>query len=329
MRALKDKANLAFLPTPLHPLDNLSEALGLSKSRLWMKRDDQTGLAGGGNKARKLEYLVADAIANGADTLVTAGAVQSNHARQTAAAAAAHGMAVELVLVDESDESDYQTSGNQLLDVILGATIHTIDASVISPVEFMDGLVEKLTDQGKKPYLIPIGGSNHLGATGYVECAHELLDADTVPDLIVHATGSGGTQAGLVAGLRMDGSPIPVLGFSVGAPESEVVSKVAALAQQTVDFLDSRQCVQASDILVDDRFIGPGYGVVTQEMVEAVELVARTEGILLDPVYTGKAMAGLISGLREGRFDEYQNIVFLHTGGSAGLFAYRSTFQHK
>ncbi len=320
--------SLAFLPTPLHPLDRLTRELAVPGLRLWIKRDDQTGLAGGGNKARKLTLLVADAVARGADTLVTAGAVQSNHARQTAAAAAAAGLRAELILAQERTEDDYLHSGNVLLDEILGATIHRVAADTDLRAASED-LATRLRAEGRHPSVVPVGGSSPLGALSYAHCAAEISqDAERLGvafRTLVLATGSGGTQAGLIAGFRDDPQAPEVLGVCVSVPAPAQLAKVHPLIAPTLALLGRSGNVDASAVQLDDRFIGPGYGIPTPEMLDAVRLVARTEGVLLDPVYTGKAMAGLIALAREGAIGG--DVLFLHTGGSAGLFGYRGVFQ--
>jgi D-cysteine desulfhydrase family pyridoxal phosphate-dependent enzyme len=325
------RQELAFLPTPIHPLDRLGAALGDLGPRIWIKRDDQTGLAGGGNKTRKLEYLLADAIARGADTLITAGAIQSNHARQTAAAARACGMEAELLLFEELDDSDYRFSGNLLVDEILGAEVRRIEARDSPPDALLGEASAELRSNGRKPYVIAIGGSTAIGAVGYAQCAREILEDSAALgikfDSVFHASGSGGTQAGLITGFKGVPDAPAVIGVSVSFSHDELLDMVLPLSQQTGSLLALDVEIAVDDVWIDDTFIGPGYGQPTDEMIEAVELVARTEGILLDPVYTGKAMAGLISYLRSGRLKNARDVLFLHTGGTTGLFGYRSVFQ--
>lgn len=321
---------LGQVPTPLEPMRRLTAKLRERgpAPNLWLKRDDCTGLATGGNKTRKLEFLLGDALAHGADTLVTCGAVQSNHARQTAAAAAVTGLACDLLLESrvERDE-EYEQSGNVLLDNVLGARIVDRLPGGTDMQAAMDEHAAVLTKEGRTPYVIPGGGSNPTGALGYVACAQELLTADVRIDAVVHGTGSGGTQAGLVAGLWGSRSGIPVVGVSVRQQEAVQVELVHDLAARTLRLLGVDDELPRDAVTVDDRFVGPGYGVPTQEMVDAIELVARTEGVLLDPVYSGKGMAGLLRMVAEGRFDADDNVVFVHTGGVAGLFGYRSAFE--
>lgn len=320
---------LGHFPTPLEPLERLTTRLRGSHRRvpnLWIKRDDCTGLATGGNKTRKLEFLVGDALARGADVLLTQGATQSNHARQTAAAAARVGVECQLLLERRQvRDEEYERSGNVLLNELLGARIVDRLPAGTDMVAAMESHAEKLRAEGRRPYVIPGGGSNPIGALGYVQCALEL-DAAPVPvDWVVHATGSTGTQAGLVAGLRAVHSPARVLGVSVRHPEQKQIDAVHALAQQTAELIGTE--VSRDDVLVDDRWVGEDYGVPTESMVDATRLLAETEGILLDPVYSGKGFAGLLGAIADERFDEADNVVFVHTGGAVGLFAYRATFQ--
>ncbi len=319
------RVRLTHAPTPLEPMQNLSRLLG--GPNLWVKRDDCTGLATGGNKTRKLEYLIGDALAKKADVVITQGATQSNHARQTAAAAARFGMACEILLEDRTGyrHDDYRKSGNVILDRLLGAAVRHVPASTD-----MDGAMSALADelkaQGRTPYVIPGGGSNPIGALGYVTCALELAEqANNLGldiDLLVHATGSTGTQAGLLAGLEGSRAGIPVLGIGVRAPKPVQEEKVFALALRTAELLGFPAAVARERVVANCDYVGEGYGLPTPGMMEALELVARTEGILLDPVYSGKAMAGLIDLIRKGQFAKGQNIVFLHTGGAVGLFGY-------
>lgn len=296
--------------------------------QLWIKRDDCTGLATGGNKTRKLEFLVGDALRKGADTLITQGATQSNHARQTAAAAARLGMSCQLLLERRQERDvEYEESGNVLLDRLLGAEVVDRLPAGTDMQAAMEEHAERLRAAGRRPYVIPGGGSNAIGALGYVACAQEL-DAlhNQVPiDWVVHATGSTGTQAGLVAGLHALNSDIQVLGVSVRQKADGQVDAVHRLACQTAAKLGVANPPRSA-VQVDDRWVGGGYGVPTDAMVSAVRTLARTEGILLDPVYTGKGFAGLLGAIAEGRFGPEENVVFLHTGGTAGLFGYRGAF---
>ncbi len=320
---------LAHLPTPLEPLDALRAALG-GGPRLWIKRDDCTGLATGGNKTRKLEYLCAEAQYLGADTLVTQGATQSNHCRQTAAAAARLGMRCVLLLerrVDSAslpDAAAYEGNGNVLLDGLLGAEIRWYPSGGEMNAE-LEVVGHQLREAGRRPYLIPGGGSNPRGALGYVHCALELqsqaLATGLRIDHVVHATGSTGTQAGLVVGFQGSNSGIPVLGVSVRHPRAAQEEKVHALACATAE-LAGVPAPPRESVVVDDGHVGGGYGVPTPGMREALSLLARHEGILLDPVYSGKGMAGLVARVRAGAYRDDENVVFVHTGGSVGLFGY-------
>lgn len=318
------RARFAHLPTPLEPAPRLSAELGVD---LWIKRDDSTGLAGGGNKTRKLEFLLGEALEQGADTLITQGAVQSNHVRQTAAAAASFGMACRVVLENRTGNQaeDYLWSGNVLLDRLLGARIRTVEAGSDMNAEMaLDA--EEVRAAGGTPYVIPGGGSNAVGALGYVDCALELAaqanDEGLVIDRIVTATGSAGTHAGLVAGLAVSGADIPVLGIGVRAPKQKQEENVFNLAVETAALLGHRERVSRDMVVADCDYVGAGYGLIDQGVADALALAARTEGLLLDPVYTGKAMKGLIALARQGAF-EGQTVVFLHTGGAQGLFGYQ------
>ncbi len=323
------RKHFAHLPTPLEPMPRLSAALG--GPTLYVKRDDCTGLATGGNKTRKLEFLIADALEQGADTVITQGATQSNHARQTAAAAARFGLRCELLLerrVTNLGER-YESTGNVLLDDLFGARREFRSKGVDMNAE-AESLADRIRQSGGKPYIIPGGGSNRIGALGYVDCAMEILSQANQRDLridwIVHATGSTGTQAGLVAGLEAMNSGVEVYGVSVSAEKSKQEQAVFGLAQQVADFIGMRGALDQSRVIADSDYVGPGYGQPTDAMVEAVTLTARTEGILLDPVYSGKAMAGLIALVRAGFFRSDDTVVFLHTGGAAALFAYQTLF---
>jgi len=329
----RDKVRLAILPTPFELLPRLSQALGRNGRgpAIWIKRDDCTGFAGGGNKARKLEYLVAEALQRGADTLVTMGAIQSNHARQTAAAAARHGLGCVLLLTDSVANRGevYRTNGNWLLDQAFGAEIRLFAASEDGAAVAEKAMVE-LTAQGRKPYFIPIGGSNALGSLGYRDAVLELAAQAKAEgcriDHIVLPTGSGGTHAGILAGVEQAGLSCPVHGISVSRSSEQAQVIVSGLLQDIFN-LEGRQSGAKPAPEIDDSQVGPGYGQPTAAMVEAVELVARTEGILLDPVYTGKAMAGLFALVRAGAIAADETVVFWHTGGLPGLFAYPEVFQ--
>jgi len=315
------RASLAHLPTPLEEMPRLSAALG--GPRLFVKRDDCTGLGTGGNKTRKLEFLVADAQAKGADTLVTDGGVQSNHCRQTAAAAARTGM--DCVLVLQRGFSDEET-GNLLLDRILGAQVVLIDAAANRADAVAEAAAE-LERSGKTPYVIPTGGSNGVGAMGYANAIREIavqaVKLGLGFDAIVTASGSGGTQGGLVVGKKLFDQPAQIVGISDGEPSEELTEMILEVASDAERVLGRPLGLSSDDVRVFDEYYGEGYGIPTPEMVEAVHLVARSEGILLDPVYSGKAMAGLLDLIRRGHFEPTQNVLFIHTGGTPALFAYR------
>lgn len=313
------RVSIAHLPTPLEPLRRLVPQLaGLE---LWIKRDDQTGLATGGNKARKLEFLVAEALAQEADTLVTAGAAQSNHARQTAAAAAEFGLACVLALRGEKPP---QTQGNLLLDRLLGAEI--VWAGKRSLATAMDQLAADLRSTGHRPYVIPYGGSNGVGASGYVAAMEELLaqcaDQDLHFDHMVLASSSGGTQAGLAVGARALGYKGHILGISVDQPVGALGRTLADVASATADHLGLRLTFAPTDFAVDDSYLGGGYGVLGELEREAIRTMAETEGVLLDPVYTGRAFGGLLDLIKQGAFGQHERVLFWHTGGTTGLFAH-------
>jgi len=323
------RLHFAHLATPLEPMKNLSKLLG--GPNLWIKRDDCTGLAGGGNKTRKLEFLMGDALARGADSIITQGATQSNHARQTAAIATKMGMECHLLLEDRTGKKDvdYNYNGNVLMDQLYGASLSTYPADT-DMNKAMESLAETLRASGKSPYIIPGGGSNPTGALGYVNAALELLvqanDSGLRIDHVVQATGSAGTQAGLVTGLAACNSRIPVLGISVRAPREAQEANVFKLAQATAEHLGIPGVVKRKDVVANGDYVGDGYGIPTESGIEAIKLFARQESILLDPVYSGKGAAGLIDLVRKGHFGEDENVVFLHTGGSQALYGYREAF---
>jgi len=325
------RVRLGHFPTPLEFMPNLTRHL--DGPNLYIKRDDCTGLASGGNKTRKLEFLVADALNQKADTLITQGAVQSNHARQTVAAAACVGLKCKLLLEQRVPDAnqDYEESGNVMLDRLMGGEIVARLPSGTDMQKAMEDLAAELRGAGHKPYVIPGGGSTPVGALGYVACAQELLtqsfEQSVRLDHVVHATGSAGTQAGLVVGLRASNSGVPVYGIGVRAPKDKQEENVWKLVQATLDFMGvPASSVQRADVVANSDYVGQGYGIPTPGMIEAVSLVARLEGILLDPVYSGKGMAGLIDLVRKGRYKKGENVVFIHTGGSVGLFGYRQAF---
>jgi L-cysteate sulfo-lyase len=323
------RVRFAHLPTPLEPMPNLTQLLG--GPQLYAKRDDCTGLATGGNKTRKLEFLIGDALAQGADTVITHGAVQSNHVRQTAAAACRYGLKCAALLERRvpGHGAEYETTGNVLFDRLFGADLRFVEADTD-----MDGacaeLAEAIRERGGKPYYIPGGGSNPVGALGYVDAALELLtQANAIGvriDCVVHGTGSTGTQSGLVCGLEGANAGIDVLGICVRRPAAIQEEAVFRTASATAEHVGIKGGLERARIMANGDYVGPGYGIPTAGTIEAIGLAAATEGLLLDPVYSGKAMAGLIDLCRAGFFTRDQNVVFLHTGGAAALFAYEGAF---
>lgn len=316
-------------PTQILKLERLSEALG--GPSIWIKRDDLLGLTAGGNKTRKLEYLVADAIRQGADTLITCGAVQSNHCRLTLAAAVREGLRCQLVLSrPEAGEYDPLASGNHLLFHLMGVEkIELVPGDADMQVA-MENLAQVAEKEGRKPYIIPLGGSNQIGSLGYMACADEIEQqamADGTPfDYVVTGTGSGGTQAGLVAGFLARQSNTKVIGINVSGTQAGKEAQVRDLLHRTGALTGLQGKIPDDAVRCDDQYVGAGYAIPTEEMVEAVKLVARTEGILLDPVYTGKAMAGLIGKVRKGEFTREDRVLFLHTGGTPALYTVPQLF---
>ena len=324
------KLSYANLPTAIEALPRLSEALG--GPNIYVKRDDCTGVGMGGNKCRKLDYLVADAIAHQADTILTVGGFQSNHVRQTAAYAARAGLACEAVVepVLQHPDPDYLHSGNVLLDGLFGARLHHVENGADLDLAVND-LAKGLRNHGRRPYVIPLGGSNPYGSLGYVECADEIARQSDRMQIsftsVVLATGSGGTQAGLVAGFYRNGLNTTVQGFSVSPGKTQKLEKLERLTRGAFDLLNIDQpddIIQR--LLIDDGFYGDGYARTDQRAIVAIRLAAQTEALLLDPVYTGKAMAGLIAHIKEGRFTASDTILFLHTGGAPALFAFGAAF---
>jgi D-cysteine desulfhydrase len=309
---------LAPLPTPVEGMPRLSAVLGGGPSLL-VKRDDTIGFAFGGNKVRKMALLGARAKAEGADTLITAGGIQSNHARVTAATAVTLGMRAILVV---NGSPPATSSANALLDALLGAEVVYV-SSREERTEAMHAAAERLRRDGRRVFEIPIGGSTPLGALAYVHAMLELLEQIPPPDAIVHATSSGGTQAGLVAACRLLGLRTRIVGVAADGPTEEIHAQVRANIDGLASLLklDQQALRRSGSIEIDDRFIGAGYAIPTEGSREAIELAARTEAIFLDPVYTGKAMAGLIAYVRQQRFTEGQTVLFWHTGGQVGLFA--------
>ena len=326
--AARPRIQLATLPTPLHEAARLRDALGGATAcpRILIKRDDLTALGLGGNKARKLEYLVADARA-GATTLITTGAVQSNHARMTAASACMAGMRSVLVLTATSD--DPEVAGNLLLDKLYGAAIRLVpsidpmfavghDEAVVAQV------VEEERAAGRVPYVIPVGGSSGVGVCGYIggsaELVAQLADAGIAPSRLYYASGSRGTQAGLTLGAKLCGAPYQVYGVAVSAGEPEKIERAKRIANEAAALLKLPERLELGDLITDQNFIGDGYGIPTAEGLESIAVLARSEAILLDPCYTSKAMAGMIRHIRDGEIPANETVVFLHTGGMPALF---------
>jgi D-cysteine desulfhydrase len=309
------RLKFAHLPTPIEELPRLSEELGGPK--ILVKRDDQTGLAFGGNKTRKLEFLVAEALEQGARMLISGGALQSNHCRQTAAAAARFGLDCTLVLNGEMRE---RPSANLLLDQLFGAQILTIQDRA-----YRDQILQETYDQavaaGKKPYLVTYGGSSPTGALGYAFAMQEFMDQNVNVDWIIFGTSSGGTHAGLVLGQRVSGYEGKVLGISIDEPEAWLKTRVSELASDASELLGERIDFTSDDVLANEEYCQAGYGVLTDAEREAVKLFAKFEGLLLDPVYTGRAAAGMIDLIRKGFFKKDETVLFWHTGGQPALFA--------
>lgn len=314
-----NRVSLAHLPTPIEKLDRLSKHLG--GPDIYVKRDDQTGLATGGNKTRKLEFLIADALAQNCNHLITTGGPQSNHCRQTAAAAAKMGMGCTVVLRGEKQET---TTGNLLLDELLGAHLYWTNGR--NRQEVMAEVFKEQEVMGHKPYIIPLGGSNVMGATGYVlamqELTTQLQENNINIDFIVFASSSGGTQAGIVLGATIFDFRGQILGISIDQPAEGLHTQVAALATATSTHLGCGMVPVANRVEVNDDYLGGGYAIVGEPEREAIKMVAQLEGLLLDPVYTGRAMAGLIDLIRWGAFTRGQSVLFWHTGGAAALPAF-------
>jgi L-cysteate sulfo-lyase len=323
--------------TPIQPLKRIEEVMGpaLNGVKLYVKRDDLMGLGGGGNKLRKLEYLMGDAAARGCDTIIATGGIQSNFTRVVAAACARERLACELVLaplVPETDD-DYQRNGNTILNNLFGSTVHVLGRGE-SAADFAKRRAEELTVQGRRPYLTPGGGSNSISALGYVRCALELdtqLNSSGLDEaIIVTANGSNGTHAGLLAGFKALGrSSHQLRAFTVLANAQNSRNSTLAMANGTLELLGAGDRLDMDDVRIADDQRGQGYGLVTDAMIEAVRLMASCEGLLLDPVYSGKAFAGVIGDVRSGRYPAGSSVVFLMTGGTPALFAYRNAFARK
>ncbi|MBL8076451.1 MAG: D-cysteine desulfhydrase family protein [Anaerolineales bacterium] len=309
------RLKFAHLPTPIESLDKLSKVLG--GPRILVKRDDQTGLAFGGNKTRKLEFLIAEAQEQGANLLISGGALQSNHCRQTAAAAARYGFDCTLVLTGEKPE---HASANFLLDQLFGAEIVTV-----TDRKDRDRILQETFDNavkaGKKPYLVPYGGSSPTGAMGYTFAVEEFMYQNVHADWMVFGTSSGGTHAGLVLGQRVFGYEGKILGISIDEPEAQLKAHVSELASQASEKLGERINFTHDDVLANENYCQAGYGVFGEGEREAIHLFASHEGLLLDPVYTGRAAAGMIDLIRKGFFKKDETVLFWHTGGQPALFA--------
>ncbi len=317
-------------PTPIEAAPAFSKALG-GKVNIFIKRDDLLPGCSGGNKTRKLDFCIADALDNGADTIITCGAVQSNHARLTLSWAVKEGMDCHLIL-EERVKGSYKTdaSGNNFLFHIMGVKSITVVPGGSDMMAEMEKLSTKLAGEGKKPYIIPGGASNTIGATGYVSCAEEtlqqLFETGLKIDHMIVPSGSAGTHAGVVVGMVGCNANIPVSGINVSRTKDVQEKIVHKLAVATAERVGVKGGIDASEITCFDGYVGPGYSLPTDSMIEAVKLLASTESILLDPVYSGKAMAGLVDLVRNGHFPEGSNVLFLHTGGSPALYAYLDTF---
>jgi len=316
------RVKLVNLPTPLEEMPHLTKIL--NGPRLWIKRDDCTGLAFGGNKERKTEFVMADALSKKADVVITTGAIQSNHVRATAAAARKLSLTAVLILRGEKPET---YDGNLLLDYLLGADLRFVSADWREIDPILKETARKLKEEGRVPYIIPSGASYSVGAVAYVNATLELLtqaqDMDVKIDYVVHATGSGGTQAGFILAKKILKSRIGVLGICVEPDGDWLIKKTVDIAKEAAKLLDIKVTVEPKDVTLIEDYAGE-YGVLTPEALNAIKLLAQTEGILLDPVYTGKAMAGLINMIKRSRFRKDDNVVFIHTGGTPALFAYKN-----
>jgi len=321
-----ERIKLGHFPTPIEHLKNISKYLG--GPNIFIKRDDCTGLATGGNKTRKLEFLIPDAIKNKAELVVTVGAVQSNHARQTAAACTIMGLKCLIILEQRVKDPPevYMNSGNIFLDKLFGADIK-ICPKKENFLEYSEKIIEDLKSKGTNVYFIPGGGSNSIGALGYVECLNEIIKENNKYNFsqIVHATGSAGTQAGLLAGRKYFNCSIPVIGICIRYDKATQENRVYTEAKKTCEKLKCT-ILDKSEVIVYDEYIGPGYGEPSDGMIEATKLLAKKEAILLDPVYSGKGFAGLIGLIKNKKFTKNDNVLFIHTGGAVSLSAYEWAF---
>lgn len=332
LRARLGAVSLLTHPSPIERLERLEEALG-TQVQIYVKRDDVAGIGGGGNKLRKLEFLFGDALARGCDTFVTTGGIQSNHARLSAAASARMGLACELMLADlvPRHDADYRANGNVLLDGLFGARVHLLPGEG-DALAAAHARADQLRAEGKRPYVVGAGGSSPLGALGYAACAWEILQQERALGLrfarILIPNGSSGTHAGLAAGMAAAGEdPARVQSFTVLAPVEAAHRATATLARAVLENAALPGIIEDAAIQIDGSHRGPGYGIPTDAMLEAVRLLARTQGLLLDPVYSGKAFAGLIAAIRAGAYAPGEAVLYVMTGGVPGLFAYREAFQ--
>ena len=321
-----EKVKLGHFPTPIEYLKNISNYFG--GPNIFIKRDDCTGLATGGNKTRKLEFLMPDAIKNKAELIVTVGAIQSNHARQTSAACTILGLKCLIILEQrlENPPESYMKSGNVFLDKLFGAEV-ILCPKTENILEYSQKIIEDIKLKGTNVYFIPGGGSNAIGSLGYVECLKEIIKENKKYNFtnIIHGTGSSGTQAGLLAGKKLFKFDIPVTGISVRFDKKTQEDKVFKTAKQTCELLEC-EILEKSEVIAYDEYIGPGYGIPTDEMIEATRLLAKKEAILLDPVYSGKGFAGLIGMIKNKQINKNENVLFIHTGGTVSLSAYEWAF---
>jgi D-cysteine desulfhydrase family pyridoxal phosphate-dependent enzyme len=318
LRQLSAIPHLSLIPapTPIEEMSRLRDALGVGP-RLFVKRDDAIPFGFGGNKVRKLEYVAADAIAKGADTLVTVGGVQSNHARATAAVAAKLGMHCHLVINGHQPD---RLAANALLDALLGAEVEYIP-SRLERASASEIAMDRLRENGRKPYFVPLGASNALGALGYIRAVGELLEQMPAPDVIVHATSSAGTLAGIAAGCALHGVPTRVVGVSADDPAADIKAAVYRIFAGIGELLLDDGMSTSRPFIVDDTFVGEGYGIPSEASREAQQLMARNEALFVDHTYTAKALAAMIAYLRAGRFRDDETVMFWHTGGQVGIFA--------
>ena len=326
-----DRRGYVTTPTPIEYLPRFSKAVG-ADINIYIKRDDMLPGTAGGNKTRKLDFSIADALNKGADTIITCGAVQSNHCRLTLAWSVKEGLDCHLVLEERVKHSyNPEASGNNFLFQLLGVKSITVVEGGSNMMAEMEKVAEKLRAQGKKPYIIPGGASNSIGALGYVSCAEDILrqlfDMHLKIDHMIVPSGSAGTHGGIIAGMIGNNAGIPVTGIGVNRKKPVQEAAVLKLANETLELIGTSARVEAKDVVAFDDYVGPGYSLPTPAMVDAVKLLAQTESILLDPVYSGKAMSGLIDLARKGYFPKGSNVLFLHTGGSPALYAYLDTFR--